>query len=143
MVGDRRSVTGTVPSVSEPVEVVRRCYDAFQRQDVDAFMTLFHPEVEVDLSRTAPDLGTYHGRDGMLEGWRKWRGAWERYDAKIEELVASGDRVLALVRISMRSRGQGIDTELVGADLFTVRDDLIVRFANYFDRDDARRDAGF
>jgi ketosteroid isomerase-like protein len=129
--------------VADPIDVVRRCYAAFQRQDVDAFLALFHPEVEVDLSRTAPDLGIYHGLDGLVEGWRKWRGAWERYDAEIEELVVSGDRVLGLVHINLRSRGQGIDTELVGADLFTVRDGLIVRFANYFDRDEARRDAGF
>jgi hypothetical protein len=51
--------------------------------------------------------------------------------------------VLALTHVVATSRGQGIETALTGADLFTVRDGLITEFAIYLDREAGRRDAGF
>jgi ketosteroid isomerase-like protein len=128
---------------AEPLEVVRRHYDAFARADWHPLFKLYHPDIEVDLSRSGiPGLGTYSGHAGVRTGWTKWRGAWDRFDLEVEELLASGERVLALNRIRARSRGQGVETEVEGADLYTVRDGLIVRFAAYLDRDEARRDAG-
>ena len=129
--------------MGEPLDVVRRQYEAFVRQDWDALFALYHPDVEADLSRSGiPDLGIYRGRQGLREGWGKWRGVWERYDFELEDLIESGERVLALVRVKVRSKGHGLETEVSGADVFTVRDGLIVRFVNYFDRDAARQDGG-
>ena len=129
--------------MGEALEIVRRNYDAFAREDWDALFALYHPEVETDLSRSRiPDAGVYHGHDGLRKGWRRWRGAWERYDLEVEELIESGDRVLALCRVQARSRGQGVETKLRAADLFTVRDGLIVRFTPYNDIEVARRDVG-
>lgn len=79
----------------------------------------------------------------MREGWRRWRGVWDRYEVEVEDLIESGDRVLALTHVVATSRGQGIETALTGADLFTVRDGLITEFAIYLDREAGRRDAGF
>ncbi|MFL5821577.1 MAG: nuclear transport factor 2 family protein [Solirubrobacteraceae bacterium] len=130
--------------MGEALQIVRRQYEAFVRQDWEGLFAFYAPEIEADLSRSGlPDLGTYHGHDGLREGWGRWRGVWERYDLELEKLLESGDRVLALTRVQARSKGHGIDTTVRAADLFTVRDGLIVRFTNYFDRDAARRDAGF
>ena len=130
--------------MGEAAEPVGRLYDAFGRQDWEEFFSVFHPEVVVDLSRSGiPDVGKYRGHDGLREGWRRWRGVWGTYEAELEELRESGDRVLALTHVRARSKGQGLETEIRGADLYTVRDGLIVEFGIYLDRDAARRDAGF
>jgi ketosteroid isomerase-like protein len=135
---------GLLWGVGQALDIVRRQYEAFARQDWGALFALYDAAVEADLSRSGiPDLGVSCGHDGLREGWGRWRGAWERYDLELEDLIESSDRVLALSRVRARSRGHGLDAEFRGADLFTVRDGLIVRFVNYLDREQARRDAGF
>jgi ketosteroid isomerase-like protein len=130
--------------VGTALEVVRRQYEAFQRQDWDALFALYHPDVELDLSRSGiPDGGVHHGHDGLLEGWSKWRGVWGRYEFELEDLIEAGeDRVLALIHVRAASKGQGMDAEVRAGDVFTVRDGLIVHFANFLDREDARGEVG-
>jgi ketosteroid isomerase-like protein len=125
-------------------DTVRRMYEAFSAERWGEHESLFAPDVLVDLSRSGiPDVGTYHGRDGLREGWRRWRGVWGAYEVAVEEVLESGDRVLALTHVRATSRGQGLDTEIRGADLHRVNDGLIVEFAIYLDREAAHRDAGF
>jgi ketosteroid isomerase-like protein len=129
--------------MGKALDTVRRHYEAFESQDWETLFALYHPEVEVDLSRSGiPDGGVYHGREGLLEGWSRWRGVWDRYDFDLEDLTEVGDRVLALIHVRASSKGQGMDTEVRAGDVFTVRDGLIVQFANFLDRDDARREVG-
>src|SRR5215208_174946 len=130
--------------MSEAADAVRRQYEAFLRGRWNEHRSCFDPDVLVDLSRSGiPDVGVYHGRDGLWEGWRRWRGVWGEYEVEVEDIIESGDRVLALTRVRATSKGQGLETELRGGDLFRVADGLIVEFAIYLDREAARRDAGF
>jgi ketosteroid isomerase-like protein len=129
--------------MGEALDVVRRQYDAFQAEDWDAFFALYHPDVEVDLSRSGiPDGGIHHGHDGIRDGWVRWRGVWDEYRFEVEELTELGDRVLSMTRIHARSKGQGVGTEVRASEVYTVRDGLIVHFVNFLDRDDALREAG-
>lgn len=97
----------------------------------------------LDLSRSGiPDAGSYHGHEGLREGWVNWRGAWDSYEVHLEELTEVGDRVLAFMHVRASSKGQGIDAEVHAGDVYTVRDGLIVHFADFLDRDDARREIG-
>ena len=129
--------------MGQALETVRSQHEAFLREDWDAFFALYHPEVEIDLSRSGiPDGGIHHGHDGVLEGWISWRGAWDDYGYEVEELIELGDRVLSFTRIHARSKGHGVDTEVRAGEIYTVRDGLIVHFVNFLDRDDALREAG-
>jgi ketosteroid isomerase-like protein len=112
--------------MGQALDTVRRHHDAFTRQDWDAVFALYHPEAVIDLSRSGiPDAGRYHGHKGLREGWVKWRGAWD-----------------AFIHVRASSKGHGIVAEMHTGDVYTVRDGLIVHFANFVDRDDARREAG-
>jgi ketosteroid isomerase-like protein len=130
--------------MGEALDVVRRHYAAFQREDWDAFFALYDPEVEVDLSRSGiPDGGIHHGHEGVRAAWAKWRGVWDDYSFEVEELTEiSADRVLSLTRIQARSKGQGVATEVSAGEVLTVRNGRIVHFVNFLDRDDALREAG-
>jgi ketosteroid isomerase-like protein len=130
--------------MGEPLDVVRRHYEAFQAEDWDAFFALYDPDVEVDLSRSGiPDGGIHHGHEGVRAGWAKWRGVWDDYSFEVEELTEiGGDRVLSLTRIRARSKGQGVATEVSAGEVLTVRNGRIVHFVNFLDREDALREAG-
>jgi ketosteroid isomerase-like protein len=52
----------------ENVELVQRQYEAFNRQDFEAWLDFFDPEVEFRESALTPDAATYHGHDGV----RSW-----------------------------------------------------------------------
>jgi ketosteroid isomerase-like protein len=71
-----------------------------------------------------------------------WDAFFALYDPEVEELTELGDRVLSLTRIRARSKGHGVETEVTGGEIFTVRNGLIVHFVNFLDRDAARREAG-
>jgi ketosteroid isomerase-like protein len=129
--------------MGEALDVARRNYDAFQNEDWDGFFALYDPEVEVDLSRSGiPDLGIYHGHEGLRAAWARWRGVWDDYSFEVEELTEIGERVLSLTRIHARSRGHGVGTDVRAGEVLTVRNGLIVHFVNFLDRDDALREAG-
>jgi ketosteroid isomerase-like protein len=70
---------------------------------------------------------------------REWLSTWERpLRVEVEELVQSGDRILALVHWKGRGKGSGVEMEAGGAHIWTFRDGRAVRFDVYRDREEAR-----
>ena len=119
--------------VGTPIETVRRAYAAWKAGDREGLFELLDPEMVFDLS-SFPEGSVHEGHDDMWEGWRTWRGTWERYEVEIEELREAGDRVFALTHIEAVSRGHGVKTEAKGVDVWTVRDGLVIRLVIYMDR---------
>jgi ketosteroid isomerase-like protein len=79
---------------AENVELVRRCYDAFNRRDWRAFAEFMHQDVEVE-SRLVAMEGGYRGEEGL----RDWReaiiGFIPDYTVEIEEIRDLGNVTLA------------------------------------------------
>ena len=119
-------------------------YDAFRRRDVHAVLELCHEDVEVYKAPGVVDMVaalTPRGRDrveGYLEGWLD---SWDAYEPTLQELRASGDQVIALVKVHSRGRGSQFDLNEEMADVFTVRDNKIASMRLYVSRDDALRTA--
>jgi ketosteroid isomerase-like protein len=90
----------------ENAAILRAVMDAAAREDWDAALAHYDPDVEVDTTRSLPDGRAYHGLDGLRRSWIEWRGTWEAYDFEVEDVVASGDRVVMLLHIRGRGRGQ-------------------------------------
>ena len=102
----------------------------------------FAPDFES--SFIAPDgvNGPFHGVDGLAAGWRDWLEAWERYDVDVERFIAAGDHVIVFVRISGRTRRDGVEVEHTPAVVWTLRDGVVRRLEFYLDRDAALAAAG-
>lgn len=118
-------------------EAVRRFYDAFNAEDLDAFAAVLHPEVEL------------HGARGLRRG-REQARAWATRVPEgelhqrivLEQVLCEGDRAVALKRRQWLWKGDGklaADDEM--AALFTFRDGLIASWRPFEDRREALREA--
>jgi ketosteroid isomerase-like protein len=86
----------------ESPEVVRSMYDAFNRGDTDAILELADPAVSVE-DHGVIDGATYEGREGVLRFLAFQADAFNAQSVELEELVETGDEIVAVIRL----RGEG------------------------------------
>jgi ketosteroid isomerase-like protein len=76
----------------DPVELVRRAFDAGNRHDVDAIMGLHAPDAVWDLSDEG--LGTFEGV-AAIRGWLEdWFGVWVDLSLDVLDVVDLGHGVV-------------------------------------------------
>ena len=120
----------------ENVEVVRRGFEAAQREDWPGALATLDPDVEVR-DFDIPDAGVYRGHEGFLAWLEGWGEGWESWWVEDAEFRAAGDdRVIALFRLVARGNHTGMELERDDAIVYELRDGLIVR-QEYFN-DQAR-----
>jgi ketosteroid isomerase-like protein len=131
----------------ENVEIVRRVYEAAARRDVEAVLTLHHPEVEFDASchpLTSLIGGTrvYRGHEGLRSFFHQRNEALEVEDA-CDELIEAGNHVISVWSARGRGRRSGVEVKLTGsAALWTIREGKIVRVVFLPTRAEALEAAG-
>jgi ketosteroid isomerase-like protein len=115
-------------SAEENVARVLEGADAFQRGDVEAFLELLDPEVEIYSTPELANPGTFHGREGYLRWSSEWFDAWEDFRVVIEAVQPVGERhVVAAVRQLGRGKGSGIEVEMRAAYMWELRGGKAVR----------------
>jgi ketosteroid isomerase-like protein len=127
----------TTWNVSDQLEKLKTLYDEWGRGDYSR-SDIFDPDMKLEGFGMGEQIEA-DSYEGFVEVMRNWLGAWERPLAvHADEFTESGDRILAFVRWSGRGRSSGVEMESEGAHLWTFRHGLIVSFAVYRDRDEAR-----
>jgi ketosteroid isomerase-like protein len=129
----------------ENVKVVRYCWAAWIRGDLDAAFANFAPDVEWDTTTYEgwPETGVYRGHDGVRRFLDEWLAIWDRYEAGVDDYLDAGDnQVVALAW----QRGHGHEShalvEMQFAMVFTLRDGLVTRMDVYSDRARALESTG-
>ena len=126
----------------ENVENVRRGIDAWNRGDLDEWLTGFAAEAEFHTTSRFPDRGVYRGRAGLERYWAEIREGVEEVSLSISDLRPIGDRVCFAV--TGRGRGKRSKVPVEGAIWFvtTLRDGLAVCVETYADAEAALEAAG-
>jgi ketosteroid isomerase-like protein len=93
------------------VELVRRGYEAFNRQDFEAWLDFLDPQVEFREMVLTPDAATYHGRDAVRTWLKSGQDAFAEVKFRIERTIDGGDAVVAAVRVQGRGAGSGAEFE--------------------------------
>ena len=128
----------------ENVVVVRRCTDAWNRGDVDAWLQWCHPEIEWFSAIAGRVEGTetvYRGPAGMRRFWEEWHSVWD-LTIEVSEIRDLGDTVLALGRIRTRGAASGIDLASAIGYVFEFDSGLIRKIRAYLDREQALEAVG-
>jgi uncharacterized protein len=126
----------------ENVELVREVYEAWNRDDFDAWLSCQDPAIEWHTG-FAPIGGVYRGVEGMREFWTALRTELENLQVELQEIREVGDdRVVVLAEI--RWRGPASEIELQGplALVITIRNGKIVRSVDYLSHQEALEAVG-
>ena len=126
----------------ENVEIVTGLVDAWNRADVEAVLKLFHPDCEVVFPPEVPEPGPFQGHAELRAWVEGFLAAWESHRAEVVELTVEGDVILAMLHLSGRGSGSGIELDETDAHVFTFRDGKITRWRNFSQRSEAREAAG-
>ena len=120
-----------------PAEVIKRFFELLKANDYAGIAELLDPEVVwLGTSGGLDARRVVEGTQGFIDYLKEIDAVWEELDVEVEELIESGETVVAFTRERGRARG-GIDVENATAAVFKVRNGQIVETQGYLDRDEA------
>jgi ketosteroid isomerase-like protein len=130
----------------ENVESVQRAVEAWNADDLDAFLAEldadveWHPAIQPGLEGKAT---TYRGHDGARKIWRQDRGeAWERLTNRPQEFRDLGESVLALGHMDLAARATGLELRQELGEVFDFRAGKIVRIRDFLTHAEALEASG-
>ncbi len=117
-----------------PTEFVQDLFAAFGRGDVEYIVGRVAADcVWVAPGEGIPSAGTYHGKAGALEFFRKQSQSEEILGFEPKEFFANGNSVVALGFEQCRAVSTGQTASTHWAMLFRVRDGELIRFEGFYD----------
>jgi ketosteroid isomerase-like protein len=117
-----------------PREIIEAHYAASARGDLDGMVAPFAPDVEWTEMAGFPYAGTYRGVDEIREQvFGRLGKDWTDYQAVPEEIVDSGEHVIAFGTYSGTFTATGKHMRAKFVHHWTVRDGQVVRFEQFTD----------
>ena len=123
--------------------LVRKAYEAYGRGDVAGMLEFVDPELEWTYLNPAfenPEPETCHGRDQLQLALELQ--AEQGLASQIEEIVASGDKVMVVIRTPGIDRMRVRQADDRNYLVLTLDQGRIIRMRACRDRDEARSFAG-
>ncbi|MGB8385029.1 MAG: nuclear transport factor 2 family protein [Dermatophilaceae bacterium] len=117
-------------STVEPLDVVARFNDAFDRQDLDAVMALVTDDCVFE-DTTPPDGGRHVGKDAVRRAWEQLFAGSPHAHFAGEEAVGLRDRVVVRWRYEWGESGADGAGHVRGVDVFRVAAGLIAEKLSY------------
>ena len=121
----------------ENVELVRRIYDAWDREE--SARDFIAADVEYVNPDYAVESGTRRGR----KSFSIVRGTYEDFEIEVERFIdAGGDQVVVLARFTGSGRGSGVPVGGEHGYVWNVQDEVAVRFQWFQSHREALKAAG-
>ena len=93
------------------IELHRASIEAWNRRDLEAFLALADPEVEIAPLNVEMERVPYRGRDGVRRFWDDYLTVFPDFRVEVIEIRDLGAITVASVRL--RGHGTGIDASFV------------------------------
>jgi ketosteroid isomerase-like protein len=108
-------------SVDDNVDVIRRGYDAINREGPDGAREFMDPDIVLEMPEGLIDAGSYHGREALMRVWHAYFDEFEQFRWEVERLIGAGDRVFLRVRERGRGRQSGAEVDWQRWWVYTLR----------------------
>jgi uncharacterized protein len=117
------------------IELVKRSYEAFARDDLDGVLADMHPEIEWHQAQGLPHGGYYRGLDEVRRNIFEPLDAewWEEFSADPDEFLDAGSQVVVLGRYRGVAKRTGKTLDVPFVHVWTVDGDKAVRFRQFLD----------
>ena len=110
------------------VDFLRRAAASIEPGDAEAFLELFHPDVEARDLVHLPDMPELlRGRGAVAGMFEQWMEALDSWTVDITDFVDAHPWVVCGMHWRAAGKGSGVPTEWRLADAYEVRDGQIVR----------------
>jgi ketosteroid isomerase-like protein len=129
----------------ENVDAFRRGIEAYNWRDIDAFLEVFDPMVEIHpltLAMFGQETTIYRGHEGIRQFVRDVDEVLPQIQVELLEIRDLGERIVASGRIQARGRASGAEVESPISWVVEFRDDRVVRMRDYLDPKEALEAAG-
>jgi ketosteroid isomerase-like protein len=125
--------------VERNARVIADCLEAYAERGLDGMADYWDDEINWRAIEGAPDdVGEMQGPARVRRYFQEWVDLFEGITNVAEELIElDDDRVLAVQRVNGRAKLSGVETEIVLAVVYTLRDGKIVRGREYLNRGEA------
>jgi ketosteroid isomerase-like protein len=112
-------------------ELLLAGYEAWNRDDCDAWVELLDPDIEIRTSGVFPDLApVYPGHERAAKFWRQLREPWETFRIDVERMDEEGDCVTAAIRFRAIGIDSGVEVDMRFGNGIRVRDGLATELVN-------------
>jgi ketosteroid isomerase-like protein len=126
----------------ENVEVVRRLYDAWDKDGFGVVPALMDPCIEYVNPPYAVEPGTRRGYEGFATAARAVHAVYPNRRFEPLAFYDAQDRVAVRVRVVARGVGSSVEVDAERGYVFDVRDGKIVRFAWFNEPSEAVKAVG-
>ena len=123
---------------SEHLELFHATLRGVRRDGLRAMLPAIHPDVEFEDLPEAIEERHRRGLSGIEDWIASIEQVWEDPRIRAEEVTELDDETLLVVyHFVARARGLGIEVEQRLANLFTLRDGLVIRWRIFLTTDEA------
>jgi ketosteroid isomerase-like protein len=117
------------------VDIVKRSYEAFARDDLDGVMGDMHPEIVWHQAQGLPHGGTYRGVDEVKRNIfdpldEEW---WNEFTADPDEFLDAGRNVVVIGRYRGTAKATGKQLDVPFVHIWTLDGDKAIQFRQYLD----------
>jgi ketosteroid isomerase-like protein len=124
------------------IELQRRLVEAFNARDIEAWIALCDPQIELHSTFAAVGgMTVYHGHDGLRRWFGDLEDAWgSEIRIEVEAYFDLGEHTLGFHVLHGRGRQSGVEVAMPAAAVQRWRDGLTAYIKAYAHREDALKD---
>jgi len=126
----------------ENVEKHRRSVEAFNRRDLEEYIALADPQIELHSVFAAVGGASYHGHEGVRRWFRDLNETWGDVRLEVHSYFDLGDHSLAVGELHGRGQQSGVEVALTGLQAIRWWDGLAVHYKAYTDKEPCLTDLG-
>lgn len=122
-------------------EQLRAGYEAWNRDDIEAWLELLHPDARLDAPGVFPGFEReYKGHEGLRRFWRQLRDPWEEFAIEVEDVDEEPNGVVVAIRFRAKGAGSGVDVDMPFGHAFRIEGELVTEIIARASADEAREE---
>jgi ketosteroid isomerase-like protein len=125
------------------VELHRRLIEAFNARDIEAFIALCDPQIELHSAFAAVGGAVYHGHGRVRGFFQDMEDVWgKEIRSEPEAFFDLDEHTVVFSALHGSGRHSGVEVAMPTAQVARWHDGIILSYKSYGQREDALRDLG-